>query len=269
MSADSIIKFKKYLESKKYSNYTISSYSFGVKFFLSYLETVHVSIDKICKSDIYLYKEYISDKYAYQGINSKIYSVLSYLEFLNLKLDLDSKVLEFKKTKRKDFVIVDDDLFNRIIGLIIKENRKSLVGLRDLVIFELFYYTGIKINDLVKLRRGDVVDETLFFDGKEIVLNPKLVSTLNEYLQLRTDNEDALIINFSPGKAGLSNRFLSLRSVENIFARYCHLIGRNITIIDLRNSYFANLKNIQVAIASVHFHEELKFSGEFLELIDK
>lgn len=131
----------------------------------------------------------------------------------------------------------------------------TIIGLRDKVLLEILFSTGLKITQLVSLNKdqvkinGDTRNFEIKISDKEniyprfVYLSEKAINSLRKYLQARKDNEKALFINYKGPKT--TSRRLTARSVENIVKEYGKKANFSFSLTPeiLRTAYFLNILN--------------------------
>src|SRR3989338_3516828 len=137
------------------------------------------------------------------------------------------------------------------------------MGLRDKAILEMFFSTGLRVSELVKLNRDKINLNTREFGivgkgGKVrvVFLSKKAVYWLDKYLAKRSDSLKPLFIRYSGPKTNLQideKRRLSVRSVEFLVDKYARKaklpmrIGPHI----LRHSFATDLLTAGADLRSV------------------
>ena len=147
----------KYLEmEKKYSSDTIRAYSIDLNQFFSYFDN-YISISKMKIDDIQRFIQYLSyNKLSERTIYRKIASIKSLFEYLSryeiIKINIAKLIKGPKLPKRLPTYLSIDE----VLKLFSYPYGDSFVDLRDSLILELFYATGIRISELVKIKICDV-----------------------------------------------------------------------------------------------------------------
>jgi len=196
---DSFFKYLQY--EKRYSKHTIVSYQNDLtqlqKFLLkSYPETAIEDVNHSILRDwiINMSENGLNEK----SINRKLVTLRTFYKFL-LKNDLIEKnpVAKLSNLKTKKnlpyFVreneiryIFDQDLFN-----------DEFSGIRDHLVLEIFYGTGIRLSELIELKisRVNMIDSSIKVLGKRkkeriIPITESLLSMIEQYISLRNKEFD-------------------------------------------------------------------------------
>ena len=141
------------------------------------------------------------------------------------KIDLprtDSRVIEFLNTEQLTRLLNSPEISNEI-------------GLRDKVILELFFSTGLRVSELTKLNRDQINLETREFSVKGkgskvrlVFVSDTAAEWIRRYLAVRRDGYRPLFIRYSrdqsEAKQGEKMR-LTPRSVERIVRKYSKKCG--------------------------------------------
>jgi len=110
-------------------------------------------------------------------------------------------------------------------------------GLRDRAILETLFSTGLRVAELVRLKRDQLrlKDATDFLEisvvGKgskirTVYFSKRAIKALKAYLATRTDLDPALFIGYSTAtKKNLGTKQLTIRSIENIVKKYIIIAG--------------------------------------------
>ena len=183
---------------KKYSPHTVTAYKNDLENFLEFasneydykeIKTIHYSI--IRSWIVILVDNGITNK----SVNRKISSLRTYYKFL-LKIGVIdvSPLAKHKslKTSKKLQVPFSEKEIENVLSLLNEE--KDFTGVRNKLIVELFYSTGIRRTELVNIKLSDVSSshKTIKVLGKRnkeriIPLLPSVLKTIEEYINLRGD----------------------------------------------------------------------------------
>jgi len=149
--------FLKYLQfERRYSSNTVIAYENDLKQFSDYLETVYGVSDAVNTEFIHVRSwivQLMSDKVSTRSINRKLSTLKSYFKYLQKRELIESnpmqKVIAPKAGKKLPVFLSanqTEQLFNQI------EFEDSFNGLRDQLILELLYTTGMRRAELIHLK---------------------------------------------------------------------------------------------------------------------
>lgn len=246
---------------KKYSAHTILAYRNDLDGFLEFVESNYDDLDLaagevgiktvnygIIRSWIvFLVDSGISNR----SINRKISSLKSYYKFLLKTKQIEENPLakhKALKMSRKLQVPFSEKEIDDVIRLLSEE--KGFEGLRNRLIVELFYATGIRRAELVNLKISQVSisEKTIKVLGKRnkeriIPLLPSIELTLNQYLREREElsiieDEEFLLLS----KKGIKiYETLVYRVINSYFSKASEKVKRSPHI--LRHSFATHLLN--------------------------
>ncbi|KKQ54438.1 MAG: Tyrosine recombinase xerD [Candidatus Falkowbacteria bacterium GW2011_GWC2_38_22] len=187
--------------------------------------------------------------------NYYLIALRSLLEFFVEKkiASLSPSVIKLAKDKSdKEIKFLE---INQLEKLLLSPDVKTKIGLRDRVILETLFSTGLRVAELVSLDREQVKINTGVSDleisiiGKgekvrTVYFSERVVKWLKLYLDKRNDIDVALFINYKQGieKSGLPRR-LTTKSIEDIVKKYVKISGVSIlaTPHTLRHSFATDL----------------------------
>lgn len=176
-------------------------------------------------------------------------SFLKYLARRNVD-SLPAEKVELAQAKRPQVSFLSRDEVQRLADAI---PRDSLAGLRDRAIIELLFSSGLRVSELVALNRRDVNLERGEFavrgkgqKDRPVYLTDSAVAALKNYLDVRQDNYQPLLIHVSGSKLELNEgdfTRLTARSVQRLIERYARLAGitKKVTPHTLRHSFATDL----------------------------
>ncbi len=153
--------FLEYLRlERNYSEKTVISYEADLNQFEAYLKGVDENLDFIA-ADADLLRGWVMQlmerKYTETSVNRKLSSLRTFYRYLlrkgAVKADPMQKVVGPKKKKPLPVFVKDADM-NRLLDE--TDFGNSFEGVRDRLILEMFYVTGIRLSELIGLRDADV-----------------------------------------------------------------------------------------------------------------
>ncbi len=193
--------FANYLQlEKKYSSHTVTAYMNDLENFQDFasLEYGYSEIQEVNYAVIRNWIVFLVDsKISNRTVNRKISSLKTYYKFL-LKIGQieASPLIKHKalKTSKKIQVPFSEREIDDVMEQL--KSESSFEGLRNRLIVELFYSTGIRRAELINIRLDDIfiAQKTIKVLGKRnkqriIPLLPTVTKTINEYLRCRGELE--------------------------------------------------------------------------------
>ncbi len=210
---DSFLKYLQY--EKRYSNHTLTSYKNDLDQFSKHL-TVH---DKVLTFDNAKHPHIrswiislVEDGLQPKSINRKIASLRSFYKYLLkqgvIKKDPTSKIKVLKTSKKLPQFISENDILQLLDNSVFEDD---FAGLRDKLVLELLYGTGIRLAELISLQPANISinNSTLKVLGKRnkervIPFSKSLGQLIEEYVsekkRLFTSQENTPFIVTNDGK---------------------------------------------------------------------
>ena len=201
----------------------------------------------------------VGDGVSNRTINRKISSLRTYYKFLLKIGDIKvSPLLKHKvlKTTKKLQVPFSEKEIEDVLEMLKAEN--SFLGLRNKLIVELFYSTGMRRGELVNLKLNNISDsqKTIKVLGKRnkeriIPLLPSALSTINSYLDYRNDLNSVKDVDYLllTEKGTKIYETLVYRVINNYFSKASEKVKKSPHI--LRHSFATHLLNEGADIKSV------------------
>jgi len=158
MHQESFIQFIRY--EKRYSQNTIIAYEKDLSQFYNFLNQVY-QVNSIEQVNHQMIRSWIislvNDNVTSRSVNRKLSALKTYYKYLlKEKIAFENPLLKIipPKTGKNlpEFVSKEkmDELFDEI------EFGESFIGVRDRLMLEMFYYTGMRLSELVNLTDNDV-----------------------------------------------------------------------------------------------------------------
>lgn len=238
---DNYSMLKKYSISKKIeqlADSTIYQYVRATKIFL---EFTNKNYKDITYDDVLYYFSTLYGKIGSTAINDKRKYINSFFSWL-LENEYISKnpFIKFKRIKCEQ---TEQDVLNPKEIEILRDNSiKSKNGVRDLAIIDFLLATGVRVSELVSLNRSDVdliAGECSVYGKKtrkwrKVYLDAKALKHLIEYLNTRTDVNEALFVSYG--------RRMSKNNANKILRRASSNIkGKSVTVHCIRRTVATNL----------------------------
>lgn len=255
--------FQDYLQlEKKYSPHTVIAYVNDVVTFESFIKSEFDS-DDLLEVNYSLIRSWIvalvDNEISNTSVNRKIASLKSYYKFLLKTKQIEvSPLLKHKslKTPKTLQIPFSEKELNEVLNQI--KYKEGFEGIRDKLIIDLFYSTGIRRTELIHLKmiNIDLSNATLKVLGKRnkerilpllpIITNQfKLYLTERAYLERITDNEYF----FLTLKGVKINDSLVYRLINNYFSNVSEKVKKSPHI--LRHTFATHLLNNGADLNSV------------------
>lgn len=203
------VDLEKYLEylkfNKNYSDNTISSYEEDIMEYLEYLNRECLSLYEVKYSDIrFLLEYYDSLKLKNTSIRRKISSLKGFYKYLCRNGKIDDNPFSYVTLPKKEKKLPQYLNYNEMIQIFDVIDTSTILGLRDRLIMELLYATGIRVSELVNIKISDIdisnrsINVTGKGDKERIVFfNEICKKIIKEYINKSKEirKTDYLIIN--------------------------------------------------------------------------
>lgn len=271
---NAIRQFLEYCELEKgHSSLTIRNYSqYLTRFKIWCLEQKVDSLEEINLEVIRQYRLYLNRIRDENGknlkritINYHLIALRSFLKFISkrdLAVTLQPEKIELSDTDERQINFLNDE---EVITLLNQPNIKTIQGLRDKAILETLFSTGLRVSELVNLRREQVNLEKGEFavlgkGGKirAVFLSDRAKIFLGEYLNRRTDPDEYVFIRFGRKKnptleIGSEELRLTPRTIQRIIHHYAIQAGitKPVTPHVLRHSFATDLLSNGADLRSV------------------
>jgi len=246
---DNLIKqFEKYIGTERnYSAHTLRAYKRDLTEFRDFLESYNNTQDpnNIKDSDIRRFIGLLNSKNSKSTIERKLASLRSFFEFLQrdniIKANPAKLIPSPKKEKKLPVFLSVDEMF-----ILIYQEYKGVMGLRDKAILELMYSSGIRVGELVNLKLDNLNIENselrlLGKGSKEriVPVGKKAITSLLAYLEKRE------ALKPKTDKIFVNNRGtpISERSIGRIVKKLAQTasLSKNISPHALRHSFATHL----------------------------
>ncbi len=198
--------YLKYLKfNKNYSENTIISYEEDIIEYLEYLNREGLSLYTVKYSDIrFLLNYYDSLKLRSTSIRRKISSLKGFYKFLCRKGLANDNPFSYVTLPKKEKKLPQYLNYNEMMEIFDTIDTSNLLGLRNRLIMEMLYATGIRVSELVNIKINDIDinNHSIVVTGKGdktriVFFNNVTEKILSKYLTLSKENRktDYLILN--------------------------------------------------------------------------
>ncbi len=156
MHREYLYQFKEHLKVLNRTEATINSYSDHVRLYLEGLEkdikAVTTSDMEVYVASLFAYRDEANQKYATGTVIVKVRALKRFFEFLetgnSIFINPMERIQEPKKEKTLPKAVLSVKEVQKILD---GPNLGTLTGIRDRTVLELFYSTGIRLNELCSL----------------------------------------------------------------------------------------------------------------------
>jgi integrase/recombinase XerC len=194
-----LAKFLKYLQvERNYSVQTIRAYGDDLRQFFAYCNVDPNSneLNTISHRTVRAWlSSLLNSKHTARTVNRKLSSLRSFYRYLlkNKVVSVNplTRVVAPKTAKKLPSFLTKDEAINVIDSVVYPE---GFAGIRDLLVIELFYYTGIRVSELANLRVDGInlsaqTVKVLGKGNKEriVPIHPELSALLSTYIEQRND----------------------------------------------------------------------------------
>ena len=241
---------------KKYSSHTVRAYRKDLDDFYIFIKKESIkSFSDIKKQHIHQYLYLLSiKKYSNRTVSRKLASIKSLFNFLMKQKILNHNIVKSVPSLRKD----------KKLPIFLTQDQVSLLlnfsdsdDIKDILILEIFYSTGVRISELVRIKIEDIdlKNNSINILGKG---NKKRVVIIGNYAKKKIENYlnykhkknfGFLFSNLRKSK----NKHISERTVFNIVKKYASRVTQNekISPHSLRHTFATHLLNNGADLMSV------------------
>ncbi len=289
--------FLLYIQTNNYSPETLYNYERDLKTFENFLKKENILFENVDKKIIERYKAYLVSRdrktslnnnpeksLSASSINRVLSSLRGYLKYL-IKMDYKAPVAPqaielLRKEKKHPRVGELNDIVKLVESPSLFEKDK-LIALRNRAIMETLFSTGLRVSELVNLRK-EQIDNTgrVFVKGKGkkerfVYLTERAKKHIKNYLEVRGSSDSPfLFIPYRGKNYGQKNKKISTNYLEEKVKKYRELLGFNIPINvhGIRHAFAtylaeggANPAAIQILLG----HESLDTTTKYVHASDR
>ena len=269
--------YRKYLINiRKYPVNTVNSYLSDIKIFEEYLDSLRRDYLKVDKDVIREYLKYLGNLgYKSSSVNRILSSLYKYYDYLELLKVIDNNPFKSIKRPKKEKKLPNFINNNDYEVLIDKTlERRDTIGLRNALLIELLYSSGIRISEAINIKLKDINrdDKSIRILGKGnkmriVYFGDYAKEYLDSYLTLRNSNSEYLFLN-------KNNMPLTRRGAEYIVSLLVKssLLKKKITPHTFRHSYATEMLNNGADIRSVQEllgHASLSTTGIYTHVTNE
>jgi integrase/recombinase XerC len=196
MLIDSFLNFLQY--EKNYSEKTINSYRVDLIQLGEYIKNNSEELT-LTEVDADIIRQWIIDLtkkgYTASSVNRKLSSLRSFYKFLLLKQEITkdpTRKINGPKKKKPLPIFLKEKEINKILEE--TDFKEGFIGIRDQMIIEMFYATGIRLSELIGLNNKDInfEDSLIKVKGKRnkerlIPFGDELKESIQRYISVRDE----------------------------------------------------------------------------------
>ena len=240
---------------KSLSENTVQSYSFDLKKFSDFLDTIKVSgIDEASEKSVIDFLRSLRSVKGEKPISEKsmarmLSTLRSYYRFLETEGVISANPMENIDSPRQKRELPEVLSVSEIDSILSKPDVSDKLGLRDRAILETMYASGLRVSEVINLQLSDIITDEEFLrvmgkGSKEriVPIGSSALDWVKKYVEgsrsiLRNDkSENYLFLNFRGKK-------LSRMAIWDIVRKYCTQAGikKDVHPHTLRHSFATHL----------------------------
>lgn len=223
--------------------------------------------------------EGVNDTLKKKTQNYYLIALRAFLKFLRRR-EIDSlspERIELAKVGDRDIDLISSDDLENLLSAPESTDVKSL---RDKAILELLFSTGLRVSELCSLNNDiDLKREEFSIRGKGekirvVFLSSTAKEAVRNYLDKRTDMDEAMFVQFGKNAANAKSLRLSSRSIERIVKYYAIKAGisKKVTPHIVRHSFATDLLQNGADLRSVQAllgHANIATTQVYTHVTDK
>ncbi|MCP4652676.1 MAG: tyrosine recombinase XerC [Candidatus Omnitrophica bacterium] len=249
-------RFLNYLDiERNYSPYTIINYKIDLNEFTDFLNSLN-GID-VKSIDYFILRKFLSrlseKNLKKRTISRKISTLKSFFKFMMREGETENNPASSLIYPRLDKPLPKFLTETEVINILKIPDTSDLLGARNKVILEILYSTGVRVGELVGLKREhlDLISGFAKVRGKGrkerlVPLGEPAIQAIKNYLDMRSDKNSSLLLNRRCG--GLTDR-----GVRDIIDRSIRKAASNLKVSPhtFRHSFATHLLNRGADLRSV------------------
>lgn len=243
-------KFLDYLKFEKgFSDYTVKSYETDLKEFYDFALDKDINIELVRE---YLRKLY-EDKYSNRSISRKVSSLKSYFKYLESEGIIKDNFMRLISNPKIEKTLPNYLNYDDLEKLLNFPDRSNKYGLRDALILEMLYSSGVRVSELANMRLSDIDfnERKILILGKGskeryVYYGSKCADLLDKYLKI--DHRDSPYLLIGKRKEKLNER--EIRAIVTDTAKKAG-ISVHVTPHTLRHTYATHMLNEGADLKSV------------------
>jgi site-specific recombinase XerD len=220
-----------------------------------------------------------------RSVNRMLSALRTYLKYLvdfDLveKMPITSDSVKLIKTEKKAKQVAELDDLIKLMEYPSEYETKPIIAARNRAILELLFSSGMRISELIRLNTHDLNEDGKIYvlgKGKKqrfIYITPRARFYINEYLNLRKDDNEALFAPTRGGRNGEKGKRISPNYVQERIAHYRKLLGIVVptSAHSFRHGFATYLAEEGASPAAIQIllgHESLHTTDRYVHASDK
>lgn len=235
---------------RNYSDYTINSYQSDILEYLEYLHRECLDYCDITYNDLHgLLVYYEKNGNSSKSVRRKISSLKGFYKYLVRNNKIDDNPFIYVSLPKSEKKLPQYLNYNELLEIFNSIDISDILGLRNRLIMELLYATGVRVMELVNIKISDIIlsNKEIRIVGKGqkeriVYFNDVCLKYLKLYLEriheLSQDNQEYLILNKNGEQ--ITTRGIAL-IIDNLIKKTS--IIKNISPHVLRHTFATHLLN--------------------------
>lgn len=287
-----------HLQVNNFSNETIYNYERDLRVFEIFLieDALIKDFSSITKQTIEQYKAYLNSRdrktafgkkkktnlsaFSKNRFFSSLRGYLKYLIEMDFKTPILPENIKLIKTEKKAPRVAELDELVRLIEFPSSFEKNKHVAMRNRVMLEVLFSTGLRISELVSLKKDQIDSQGRIFvmgKGKKerfAYLTPRAIQYVREYLACRKDDIPYLFIPYRGSRSSSDKSYISTNYLQEKIKKYREILGINIptSAHSLRHgfaTYLAESGANPAAIQILLGHESLDTTTRYVHASDR
>ncbi|MEN9921777.1 MAG: hypothetical protein RL097_53 [Candidatus Parcubacteria bacterium] len=290
--------FLLHIQANNYSGETLYNYERDLETFSNFLthDLSSLSFDDISKRTIEQYKAYLNShdrrtandgepekKLSSGTINRHLTSLRRYLTYLidmDYKVPVDPSAIKLLRREKRHPQISELEELVKLIESPMQFESNRFVALRNRAMLETLFASGMRISELINLRRNQLDHSgRIFIEGKGkkqrfIYLTDRAQKHIHSYLTERDDESPYLFVALRGANASNKAKHISPNYLQAKIKKYRELLGINVptSAHSLRHgfaTYLAEQGANPAAIQILLGHESLDTTTRYVHASDR
>ena len=247
-------------DEKRYPDTTINSYERDLKNFSEYIKDHHLNYKDLNKDQIRSYLKFLDDlKYSKSSISRELSALRHFYTYLEVRGVISKNMFSLIRNPKKDKKLPNFLQNNELDKIFETIDLTTPLGIRNRLIVELLYATGIRVSELTSLKLKDIDinnheirvlgkgnKERIVFFGDYALKYLNMYEENSRHILLKEKQSEYLLINNQGGK-------LTSRGVEDIINKVVNeaAIHHHISPHSLRHTFATDMLNNGADLKSV------------------